>query len=519
MTDLSTDMSSTQAEPQYLFDASRGCFWKELPGEWIELREAAMRRELMKLGAKHKMQGKETISELDARIREIEQQQRVRTAMEVAGYHKGVQQMGPDRVLVPRSAKLVEAKEGGYLATAAFYEGLFRGWERHFVGAGDEEEMQEIDQRDHVFTFLQHWLESLYAGRPTKGICFHLAGVAGSGKTRFSEHCKEMTGGRAGRPYRYMIGRENFNRSGVEASLQLVDDDQADTSREARKEFGSQIKKMTANEEVEARSMHKDGFNLKPCWRLLVLTNMQAAALQVMPQITEDLRDKVYMAKGYVRDRLPAAGDEAAWAAYRAKYPALAVWWDHAIETGVLKAEDLAHCWPMPMPTGTPRLQAAFWDRVRAEMPAFVFWLRDKYAPPSHVVGGRFGVRHWQHPEIMGALQAFSSHVRFFQLIERSEVVFRQERPAPTADAGSATEWVDVEEWQGKSTDLETLLKSDRSKLSRHEKEKEVPAANYVGQRLTEAMEDWGEEVVRQLPRTRKGGRAWLIRRKPDLWA
>ena len=521
MSDLTNDMAGSAGEPQYLYSADQNLFWKLVGNEWIALREPQLRRDLMKRGLKHKMvNGTETISQLDNELRKIEQEQRVRTAMEVAGWHQGVQQMGADRVLVPRSAPLVAPVEGEALLTQAFYEGLFRGWDDRFVGQDTDQTSEvEVDQRQHVFTFLQHWLESLYTGRPTKGIAIHLAGVRESGKTRFSEHCREMTGGRVGRPYRYMIGRENFNRSGIEASLQLVDDDQADTSREARKEFGAQMKKFTANEEVEARAMHKDGFNLKPTWRLMVLTNMQEQALQVMPQITEDLRDKVLQLKGYVRDRLPAVGDEAGWKAYRERYPALSAWWDHALAKGILKPEDLPHCWPMPMPTGMPRQQMAFWERIRAELPAFVHWIKEQYTPPAQVVGGRFGVRHWQHPEIMDALNRFASYVRLYQLIERSRVVWRKEVPVDVDGAGSATEWQDVDHWEGTATQLETLLKSDASALSRHEKEKEVPVASYVGQRLTEAMEAWGRDVVDQLPRTRKGGRAWRIKRVQELLA
>lgn len=517
MTSLLNDMEGASAAEKYVYDAGRGTFWKEMRAEWIELREAAMRRELKKRGFKEKPDTGKHISEVDDLLRDIEQTERVRRAIEVAGWRVGVQRMGPDAILVPRAAPLIVAQEGQWLLTAAYLEGIFRGWEKHFLGeAGDETEDVLIDQRDHVYAWVQHWLRSLYAGSPTSGLGMHLAGLPECGKSRFAAWLKELSGGRVGKPYRYMIGRDDFNRELVEASLQLVDDEQADTTREARKEFASQWKMFTANEDFKMRGMHSDGFNIRACWRLLVLTNMQEAALQVMPAITADLKDKVLQAKGYTRRRLPVVGDEEGWARYRESYPALSAWWDYAVGAGLLKVEELAHCWPMPMPTGTPELQGRFWAQMRAEMSAFVFWLTSVYVAPSHVAGGRFGVRDWQHPDILAALQAFSPHVRFFQLIERSEVVWRKvvRGGDDDPDASLVTEPCDT--WEGSSQQLEELLKSEASKLSPHEKIKEVPQAAYVGHRLTEAMEAWGEDVVKQLPRTRKG-RSWLLRRRPDL--
>jgi hypothetical protein len=519
MSELTNDLTGGDAGDEYLFDASRGVFWKRMEAEWIELREAAMRRELMKKGMSHKVDpavGK--ISPLDDELRTIEQDKRVRRAIEVAGYRAGVVQMGPDRILVPRAAPLIVPSEGDWRLLAAFFEGLFVGDEIAHVG--DKEQHLRYDQRHHVWAWLKHWLEALYEGRPTSGLFLHLAGMVGCGKSRFAALCKELSGGRVGKPYRYMIGRDDFNRELFEASLQLVDDEQADTSREARKEFGGQLKLFTANEDLKLRGMHADGFNLKPCWRVLIATNLEEAALLVMPQITADIEDKGAMLKGYVRDRVPVTPAEME--EYRRDHPALAAWWDHALAQKWVTQEQLERCWPMPMPTDTPREQARFWDLLRAELPAFVFWLTQKYEVPSRtelggrevgVAGGRFGVRHWHHPEILEALQQFSAHVRLWQLIERSGVVFTKEEGGSGPD--DPPRWVDHNEWRGTARELETLLKSERSKLTLSEKSKEVSNESWLGQRLKEAQAHWGDSVV-AYQRTGKG-RHWTLHHVPEL--
>lgn len=517
--DLTNDLTGTAGEPQYLFDAGRGCFWKQQGEEWIDFREAALRRDLMKRGHSHKIDpAKAKISPLDDEIRAIEQERRVKRAIEVAGYRAGVVQMGPDRILVPRSAPLVREQEGEWRLTAAFLEGLLVGRDAHHDG--DREVVLHYDQRDHFFTYLQHWLESLYAGEPTSGICWHLAGEPECGKTRVATWLKELSGGRVGKPYRFMIGRDDFNLELFEASLQLVDDEQADTSREARKEFAGQLKQFVANEDLKLRGMHANGFNLRACWRLVVLTNLEEAALLVFPAITGDIEGKVLQHKGYTRPRVPS--DPEALKAYRAEHPALAAWWDHALATGVLKEADLVNCHPMPMPAANPAQQGAFWRQMRAELPAFVFWLRQKYAPPSSVTlggrevpcaGGRFGVRHWQHPEILEALQEFSAHVRLWQLIDRSKVVFRRMVPGSSEETG--VHWEDTTEWRGTARELEQLLKSEASMLTQQEKNKEVSGESWIGQRLKEAMRHWGIDVA-EFKRTGKS-RLWTLRKRPDI--
>jgi len=517
--DLSNDLTGTSGETKYFFDAGRGLFWKEFqqgenPVEWIELREAAMRRDLMKSGLSHKIDpAKGKISPLDDRIRTIEQGQRVRRAMEVAGYKVGVHRMGSDLVLVPRSAQLIKPAKGSTLLVAAFLEGLFVGQERTDMGPSQPARVETHDQRDRWLAWMQGWLQSLYAGSPTSGLCFHLAGEPECGKTRLAEMMKELTGGRVGKPYRYMIGKDDFNRELFEASLQLVDDENADTNIEARKELAAQIKIFVANADLKLRGMHQDGFNVKPNWRLVVLTNLEAEALLVMPPLTGDIADKIFMAKGYRRPRPPAAAyGTPEMDAYLADKPALAAWLKHAIETGVVKAEAAGRCWPMPMPTDHFREQLEFWDRMRAEFPAFVFWLLEEYGAPSQVLGGRFGVREWQHPEILEALSEFSPHVRFWRIIERSGVVFR--RKVPHTDPAAGDFYEDTKEWTGSADDLEKLLRDEGNNLNRHERDREVRAASWIGQRLKEAQRHWPGLV--DFKRTGMA-RKWTLKRDLEL--
>lgn len=512
MTDVSNDLTAMGGKTEYIFDSGRGLFWKKQgPEEWIELREAAMRRELMKMGLSHKIDaGVGKISPLDDMLRQIEQNQRVQEARCIAGWKAGVHEMGGDQVLVPRSMKLLTPKEGSWRLVSAIVEGLLDGDELEEV-AGQPVKVVRFDQRDRWFAWMQHWHQSLYAGRPTNGLAFCVAGDPNCGKTRLSEIEKDLAGGKVGKPYDWMIGREDFNKELFEATLQLIDDENANTNPDARRELGAKVKKVTANVDLKMRGMHRDGYNVHPNWRLHFNVNLQEGALLVMPPLTADLVGKFLMLKGYARPPVPA--DEEGLAKYLARYPQLAAWWDEAIERKLLKPEDRVRCWPMPMPADTFREQEAFWKLVREELPAFVFWLLEKYQPPAAVVGGRFGVQPWQHPEIVEALHQFSAHLQLWRLIDRCGLVWRKKVREGGSDGPD--EWEDRFTWSGSARELHDLLRSESNQLTRHEREREVKGESSIGQRLGEAMNHWGTDVV-SFKRSGKG-RLWTLNRKPEV--
>lgn len=510
MIDVIDELTAVSGEPEYRFDGGRGIFWKRVsPDEWIDLRDAAMKRELAKSGLSPKAdKGDGVISPLDDRLREIEQTQRVQEARCIAGWKAGVHEMGGDLVLVPRSMKLPERKEGPWLLIAAMVESLLDGDEHEPDESGVK--VVRVDQRDRWLAWMQHWAQSLYAGRPTNGLAFCLAGDPNCGKTRLSELEKLMAGGKVGKPYDWMIGREDFNKELFEASLQLIDDENANTHIEARRDLGAKLKKVVANVDLKMRGMHRDGYNVHPNWRLHFNVNLEEAALLVMPPLTPDIIDKILMLKAYTRPAVPE--DAAQMEAYRARYPALSAWWDHAIAKGLMVEADVRRCWPMPMPADTFKEQERFWDLVKQELPAFVFWLTDVYAPPSQVVGGRFGVRAWQHPDIVEALQQFAPHVQLWRLIDRCGLVWR--KLVRAGASGAPDDWEDVKTWTGTARQLHELLRDENNKLTRNERDKEVKGESWIGQRLNEAMRHWPSVV--EFKRSGKS-RTWTLHRRDDI--
>lgn len=472
---IDRDMETTEGEKRCVFDEASSIFWMQRDADsWISLREGALRRELKSRGLRDKAiaMNKETIAPLDAEIRRIEQQERVARSLFVAGYKPGVQDFGGEKILVTRRTPLLVPKKGEWPLLAEVFRRLMCGKLETATGEVD------LDQRHHLWAWMQHMLQSLYANRISRGLWLHVAGEPNCGKSLLRDICVALTGGRMGKPYKWMIDKEEFNRDMFGAVMQVMDDDTADTKIESRKNLAAKGKQIVADGAIYLRAMFNDGFVFKPMWRLMTLTNFEAEALLVMPPMTNDLVGKVLMMKAHQLQRPDTR------------------------ETP----------WPMPMHTNTPEQQERFWAALSAEFPAFLFWLLGEYEVPSQIAGGRFGVIAWQHPEILKELQKFSPHVRLWQLIESSAVVFMRKVSGDGPNEALHTE--ETSTWEGTSGRLHELLGGPESKLTRAEKDK-LPDPSWIGQRLAALEKEWGSDVVK-FKRT-GAARTWVLQRRADL--
>lgn len=491
--DPGADFETVPGVPQYYFeDLSRLYVHANMRGEWVTLNETQMKRELKKtLGLRDKanVQAGELISPLDEKLRDIEQNHRVAYAGLLAGYRAGLRTVTGRRILVTEDPVFIGPRKGDWPTLRAFFDSLLVGHEP----ADESGSVIKIDQRAYFYAWLQHALRSYYDCKTTKGLALGMAGEPDCGKSFLTLVLRWLFGGRVGKPYAAMTGQDNFNKDAAEAVLQLVDDEnQADTKLDQRQKFASEIKKFVANNEFRLRAMHKDGFSVEVLRRLVILVNLQG--ILVLPPLDGDVDDKLMLLKGYTKPR--PAGDRSTWFDGR---PTDSTPYEEA-------------CWPAPMPTRTEEEQEAYRNRVKAELPAFVWWLLEEFRAPSHVSGGRFVVRHWHHPAIVAELHEMSPHTRLWDLIVRSRCVFEEEAHlGPDVD----TEWRSKGEWTGSASELEVLLKNDtRSKLSAEEK-REIRASNWLGKRLALVEKHYGAAYCR-LDTSNRLARRWILKPRPQ---
>jgi hypothetical protein len=73
----------------------------------------------------------------------------------------------------------------------------------------------------------------------------------------------------------------------------------------------------------------------------------------------------------------------------------------------------------LPMPTTTQEERDKFWQTMVSELPALLHFLLN-WTIPDEIKGGRFGIRHFHHPELVVALRELSQEEQLQSLIDQS---------------------------------------------------------------------------------------------------
>jgi len=123
----------------------------------------------------------------------------------------------------------------------------------------------------------------------------------------------------------------------------------------------------------------------------------------------------------------------------------------------------------MPMKSDSPRSRVEFWDGVRAEIPHFLHFI-ENYEIPEDLQESRFGVKAFQHPELVEILKEMTHENRLMALMEIIVI----------PENGS---------WKGTLEELETALFEDSTFKRQIEKLLYYPTAllTYI-RRLQKAM-------------------------------
>ncbi len=123
----------------------------------------------------------------------------------------------------------------------------------------------------------------------------------------------------------------------------------------------------------------------------------------------------------------------------------------------------------MPMKSDSPRSRVEFWDGVRAEIPSFLHFI-ENYEIPEDLQESRFGVKAFQHPELVEILKEMTHENRLMALMEIIVI----------PENGS---------WKGTLEELETALYEDSTFKRQIEKLLYYPTAllTYI-RRLQKAM-------------------------------
>lgn len=370
--------------PPLYYHARDTSYWRQAKsGGWIKVNDTSAKNFVAEYGYKKSPKEPGTNSEVDKAMMNVQSDQNVAYVGSLAGYDAGIQLMASNRVLVTDSPKFIKPAEGTWPTLTSLFEGMFVDG--------------EIDQRPYFYGWIKNALQSFEQRRWKASQLLALAGPVGSGKSLTQNLITAMFGGRAAKPYQFMMGHTTFNAHMFTAEHLMLEDEAESVDIRSRRHFAANIKTILTNWEQNCHGKNKDAVILKPLWRMTLSLNDDPERLQVLPPLDSDVREKIIALK-------------------------------------------VARC-DMPMPTSTPEQEEAFWARMMSELPAFLHYVKG-YAIPTDLVDTRYGIKAYHHPEIVEKLEQTSPELQLMELIDKA--LFGN-RFVPEA-------------WEGTSADLEERL-------------------------------------------------------------
>jgi hypothetical protein len=339
------------------YDSNRTMFWgKNDRGGRIMLKSADVCRRLKAEGFRARATHGQSVSDVEALLTAIQRSNDVDYADSLAGYKLGVYEINGRRVLVKDSPTLIQPVPGDWP--------LLSGIISLMLGP---------QQQVYLFGWLKIALQSLYSGKFRVGQALALAGPKDCGKSLLQNLITRILGGRSTKPHRYMNGGTSFNGDLFGSEHLMIEDEEASTDIRARRNFGTKIKEITANETHSCHAKYRPAISLSPFWRLTISVNDEPENLMILPPIDESLEDKLI----------------------------------------ILKAEKHS----MPMPTETNEEREIFIGSLEAELPHFIHFLLN-FEIPVDLRSQRYGITHYQHPEMLEAMGGLTSESKLLDLID-----------------------------------------------------------------------------------------------------
>ncbi|HWY92245.1 MAG TPA: DUF5906 domain-containing protein [Chthoniobacterales bacterium] len=339
------------------YDSPRTKFWARNDREgWIMVKDTDVKRILGEFGFRKAAKKDENVSQIDALLTAIQRSNDVDYAGSLAGYHRGVYEIGGNRVLVRDSPRIIEPAAGDWEMLETIIDRMFGPV-----------------QLRYLYGWIKIAFEALSSRNFRVGQALVLAGPKDCGKSLLQELITVMLGGRCAKPHRYMSGGSDFNGELFGAEHLMMEDEQASTDIRARRNFGARIKEVTANTVQSCHPKHRPAISLPPFWRLTISVNDEPENLMMLPPIDESLEDKLI----------------------------------------ILKAKK----YPMPMPTVTDYQRELFMTALKAQIPHFLYHLRC-WQIPEESVSQRYGIIHYHHPDILETLGSLAPEHKLLELID-----------------------------------------------------------------------------------------------------
>jgi hypothetical protein len=354
--------------PDFFHAPSERFLVRNPAGRWLAVSSASYRRMLAGRGVATSRASGEAMAEADHVILQTQLENDIARYGPLCGRDAGFYEENGIRHLVTERMDLIEPRRGRCPVISRLLDGL--------LVDGETPERGEA-QRHALLGWLQSSVRALRAGRFQQQQALAIAGPRDCGKSLLQHHIiTPCLAGRAVNGERYFLKGNDFNGDLYGGEHVTIDDSAASIRIGDRLAFGARLKGATVGASVGAlHGKGRDAIALRPWWRITITCNDDPECLLVLPPLNADVADKLIL----------------------------------------LRASQFA----LPMPTGTQSEREAFAAAIRAEIPAFLFFLLEAYElPEEYTDPRRYGVATYHHPELAEALDGLSPEAELLDLID-----------------------------------------------------------------------------------------------------
>jgi hypothetical protein len=291
-------------------------YWlRNSDGQFVPTNTEVVRRRLKRRGFSGE-NTKSLNSEIDNIMDDVVDQKCVEYVGALAGYQVGMHRVHGTKVLVTKGPTIIEGNPD-------YSNDLVHAYIERLLG----------DESDYFHAWIKLVREALKTGTFRRSPVMVLTGEPNHGKSFLAKHVAAMIGGRVAEPAQFLQGKTPFNAHLFAAELLLIDDAGGNSDYAERKAMGDGLKQLIAGAFPQCHGKGQTPITLTPFWAVMMTVNDEAEPLQVLPNLSGGVRDKMLILRTMAR--------------------------------------------AIPVDTAQTEAHAKYWDDFTAAIPDYLGWLDD----------------------------------------------------------------------------------------------------------------------------------------------
>lgn len=265
----------------YWFNGTK--FFKLLHGTAVVIPKEQLILELKRLGFLPRAKKGQTVSEVEAAILSISNDNRIDEIAPIIWSKDRVVQTNSHRILNSQNVHPVEPAESGDPKNWPY---IHKWLNQLFVN----------DKRptiEYFHAYMKRFYESVLFRKSKQGQGLILVGPTGRGKTLIARRIIGALVGGYSDASEYICGQTSFNKELARVPCWCVDDTKSAASFQDQRKATEIFKRVVANPDISYMAKYCDELSIPWSGRIILTLNMDANSLSVIPSLDSSNRDKI----------------------------------------------------------------------------------------------------------------------------------------------------------------------------------------------------------------------------------